>query len=95
MKAPRNRQPKRRRLWLNEASCIRLRPTHPMHVWSYDMVMERTSNGRSFRILNILDEYSRECLKGTSKNQRLRGKSPFLQVSDQFFILLYWVSGSD
>jgi transposase InsO family protein len=61
LKVP-TRQPKRRRLWLNEASCIRLRLTHPMHVWSYDMVMDRTSNGKAFRILNILDEYSRECL---------------------------------
>ena len=55
-------QPKRRRLWLNEASCIPLRPTHPMPVWSYDMVSDQTSGGKAFRILNILDEYSRECL---------------------------------
>ena len=55
-------QPKRGRLWLNDGSCVRLRPEHKDHVWSYDFVMTRTSEGRSFRMLNIIDEYSRECL---------------------------------
>jgi len=61
LKVP-QKQPKRRRLWLNDGSCIRLRPEHRDHVWSYDFVMARTSDGRSFRILAILDEYTRECL---------------------------------
>ena len=61
LKVPK-KQPKRRRLWLNDGSCIRLRPEHRDHVWSYDFVMTRTSEGRSFRMLNIIDEYSRECL---------------------------------
>ena len=61
LKVP-QKQPKRRRLWLNDGSCIRLRPECKDHVWSYDFVMARTSDGRSFRILTILDEYSRECL---------------------------------
>ena len=61
LKVP-QKQPKRRRLWLNDGSCIRLRPEHKDHVWSYDFVMTRTSDGRAFRILNILDEYTRECL---------------------------------
>ena len=61
LKVP-QKQPKRRRLWLNDESCIRLRPEHRDHVWSYDFVMVRTSDGRSFRILAILDEYTRECL---------------------------------
>jgi transposase InsO family protein len=61
LKVP-QKQPKRRRLWLNDGSCIRLRPEHKDHVWSYDFVMARTSDGRSFRILAILDEYTRECL---------------------------------
>jgi len=56
------KQPKRRRLWLNDGSCIRLRPEHKDHVWSYDFVMARTADGRSFRILAILDEHTRECL---------------------------------
>ncbi|MCK5485736.1 MAG: IS3 family transposase [Desulfobacterales bacterium] len=56
------KQPKRSRLWLNDGSCIRLRPQYLNHVWSYDFVQDRTHNGRAFRILNIIDEYSRECL---------------------------------
>lgn len=56
------RQPKRRRLWLNDGSCVRLRPARPNHVWSYDFVAERTSDGKALRILNIIDEHTRECL---------------------------------
>lgn len=56
------KQPKRGRLWLNEGSCLRLRPEFPGHVWSYDFVHDRTHDGRSFRILNVIDEYTRECL---------------------------------
>jgi putative transposase len=41
LKVPK-RQPKRKRLWLNDGSCIRLRPIHQNHVWSYDFVAERT-----------------------------------------------------
>ena len=61
LKVP-QKQPKRSRLWLNDGSCIRLRPEHKDHVWSYDFMMARTADGRSFRILAILDEYTRECL---------------------------------
>ena len=61
LKVPK-KQPKRRRLWLNDGSCIRLRPEHKDHVWSYDFVMARTAEGKAFRMLNIIDEYSRECL---------------------------------
>ena len=56
------KQPKRGRLWLNDGSCIRLRPEYKDHVWSYDFMTARTSDGRPFRILAILDEYTRECL---------------------------------
>jgi putative transposase len=56
------KQKKRRRLWLNDGSTIRLRPQYKDHVWSYDILEDKTYNGRKFRILNIIDEYSRECL---------------------------------
>jgi transposase InsO family protein len=56
------KQPKRGRLWLNDGSCLRLKPEFPGHVWSYDFVVERTHDGRAFRILNVIDEYTRECL---------------------------------
>jgi putative transposase len=61
LKVPK-KQPKRSRLWLNDGSCIRLRPEHKDHVWSYDFVIDRTSNGRAFKILTIIDEYTRKCL---------------------------------
>jgi len=61
LKVP-QKQPKRRRLWLNDGSCIRLSPEHKDHVWSYHFVIARTSDGRAFRILAIPDEYTRECL---------------------------------
>jgi putative transposase len=56
------RQPKRGRLRLNDGSCIRLRPERKDHVWSYDFVQARTRDGRAFRMLNIIDEHTRECL---------------------------------
>jgi transposase InsO family protein len=56
------KQPKRGRLWLNDGSCIRLRPSWKNHVWAYDFVHARTHDGRAFRILTLIDEYSRECL---------------------------------
>jgi len=56
------KQPKRGRLWLNDGSCVRLRPMHRNHVWSYDFVADRTRDGRSMKMLTVIDEYSRECL---------------------------------
>ena len=61
LKVP-QRQPKRRRLWLNDGSCVRLRPLYRNHVWSYDFVQTRTHDSRSFRLLTVIDEYTRECL---------------------------------
>ena len=58
---PKREKPKGR-LWLNDGSCVRLRPTHSNHVWSYDFVSARTHDGRSVRILNLIDEFTRECL---------------------------------
>jgi hypothetical protein len=61
LEAPGN-QPERSGLWLNDASCIRLRPERKDHVWSYDFMIDGTAAGRAFKILNIIDEYTRECL---------------------------------
>ena len=61
LKVP-QKQPKRGRLWFNDGSCVRLRPTHRNHVWSYDFVADRTHDGRSVKMLTVIDEYSRECL---------------------------------
>ena len=61
LKVP-QKQSKKGRLWLNDGSCIRLRPERPNHVWSYDFVHDRTDDGRVYRTLNIIDEFTREAL---------------------------------
>ena len=61
LKVPQKQRP-RRRLWLNGGSCVRLRPEHRNHVWSYDFVSARTHDGRTLRLLTLLDEVTRECL---------------------------------
>jgi len=62
LKVP-SKQPKKGRLWLNDGSCVRLRPERANHVWSYDFVHHRTHDGRAFRTLNVLDEFTRESLE--------------------------------
>ena len=61
MKLPKKQQ-KRRRLWLTDGNCVRLRADHKNHVWSYDFVEDRTMAGRKMRWLNIIDEFCHECL---------------------------------
>ena len=61
LKVP-SKQPKRGRLWLNDGSCIRLRAERSNHVWSYDFVADRTHDGRAYRMLCIIDEFTREAL---------------------------------
>jgi transposase InsO family protein len=61
LKVP-TKQPKRGRLWLNDGSCIRLRAERPNHVWSYDFVADRTHDGKAYRMLCIIDEFTREAL---------------------------------
>ena len=61
LKVPRRQRP-RGRLWLNDGSCIRLRPEHRNHVWSYDFVSGLASDGRALRMLTMIDEYTRESL---------------------------------
>ncbi|MEI7791846.1 MAG: IS3 family transposase [Alphaproteobacteria bacterium] len=61
LKVP-QKQPKRGRLWLNDGSCVRLRAERPNHVWSYDFVEDRTHDGRKFRMLCLIDEFTHEAL---------------------------------
>jgi putative transposase len=61
LKVPQKQRP-RGRLWLNDGSCVRLRPERPNHVWAYDFVKAMTHDGRALRLLVLLDEYTRECL---------------------------------
>jgi transposase InsO family protein len=84
LKVP-QKQPKRGRLWLNDGSCVRLRPEHPNHVWSYDFVEGRTHNGRKFRMLNIIDEFTRECL--AIRIDRKLNSTDVIDVLSDLFIL--------
>ena len=84
LKVP-QKQPKRGRLWLNDGSCIRLRPERPNHVWSYDFVESRTHDGRKFRMLNLVDEFTRECL-AIRIDRRLRSTDVIDVLSDLFIL---------
>lgn len=77
------KQPKRRRLWLNDGSCVRLRPAYRDHVWSYDFVQSRTHDGRAFRMLTVMDEFSRECL-AIDVARRLSSTEVLERLSDLF-----------
>ena len=77
------KQPKRARLWRADGSCLRLRPAYRHHVGSYDFVADRTHDGRPFRILNILDEYTRECLASVVA-RRIRSQDVLLILADLF-----------
>ena len=79
------KQPKRGRLWLNDGSCIRLRAERPNHVWSYDFVEERTHDGRKFRMLNIIDEFTHECL-AIQVSRRLKSIDVIDVLSDLFIL---------
>ena len=84
LKVP-QKQPKKSRLWLADGSCIRLRPEYPNHVWSYDFVEDRTHNGRKFRMLNIIDEFTRECL-AIRVNRKLKAADVIDLLSDLFIL---------
>lgn len=79
------KQPKRGRLWFNDGSCIRLKAEHPNHVWSYDFVHDRTHDGRKFRTLNIIDEYTRECL-AIRVNRKLNSRDVIDALSNLFLM---------
>lgn len=82
LKVP-QRQPKRGRLWFNDGSCVRLRPQYPGHVWSYDFVMDRTHDGKAFRMLTVIDEYSRQCL-AIHVQRKLRSDDVLAVLSELF-----------
>jgi putative transposase len=82
LKVPK-KQPKRKRLWLHDGSCIRLRAARRNHVWSYDIVFERTHDGRALRILTIIDEFTRESL-AIRVSRRLTSQNVIEQLAELF-----------
>ena len=79
------KQPKRGRLWLSDGSCMRLRAERPNHVWSYDFVEDRTHEGRKFRMLNLIDEYTHECL-AIRIDRKLKSVDVIDVLSDLFIL---------
>ena len=77
------KHPKRGRLWLNDGSCVRLRAKRPGHVWSYDFVMDRTHDGRAFRMLTVIDEFTRQSL-AIHVDRKLTSESVLDCISDLF-----------
>jgi putative transposase len=84
LKVP-SKQPKRSRLWLNDSSCIRLQPEYPNQVWSYDFVEDRTYNGRKIRMLNVIDEFTRECI-AIRVERKLKAVDVIDVLSDLFIL---------
>ncbi len=84
LKVP-SKQPKRGRLWLNDSSCIRLQPEYPNHVWSYDFVEDRTHNGKKIRMLNVIDEFTRECI-AIRVERKLKAVDVIDVLSDLFIL---------
>lgn len=75
------KQPKRKRLRLNDGSCMRLRPEQKNHVWAYDFVQNRTHDRTTFRMLTRIDEYTRECLT-IEVQRKLRSGDVLYAVAD-------------
>ena len=78
------RQPKRGRLWHNDGSCVRLRPERPNHVWAYDFVEDRTRDGRKFRILCVVDEFTREALRYAQLRRDVLDAGPTARGAQKF-----------
>jgi len=79
------KQSKQGRIWLADGSCIRLRAERPNHVWSYDFVEDRTHNGRKYRMLNLIDEFTHECL-AIRVDRKLKSADVIDVLSDQFVL---------
>ena len=56
------RKRKRRRLGDSTVPAQRLRAERPNHVWAFDFQFDQTADGRALKLLNIVDEFTRESL---------------------------------
>ena len=79
------KQSKQGRIWLADGSCIRLRAERPNHVWSYDFVEDRAHQGRNYRILNLIGEFTHECLS-IRVDRKLKPADVIDVLSNQFIL---------
>jgi len=84
LKVP-HKQPKRGRLWLADGSCVRLRPEYRNHVWSYDFVEDRTHEGRKYRMLNVVDEFTHEAI--AIRVKRKLNSTDVIDVLSELFLM--------
>jgi putative transposase len=56
------RRRKRRRLGESTVPAERLRAERRNHVWAFDFQFDQTADGRALKLLNIVDEFTRESL---------------------------------
>lgn len=84
LRVPR-KQPKRGRLYFNDGSCIRLRPVYQHHVWSYDFISDRLANGKKFKMLTVIDEFTRKCL-AIRVDSRLKSDDVLDELSNLFLM---------
>ena len=75
------KQIKRRRLFLSDGNCVRLRAGYRNHVWSYDFVDDKSMDGRKIRWLNIIDESEHDCIASVPRRS-WRGNSVINVLSD-------------
>jgi len=73
------------RLWLIDGSFMSRRPQHRYHVWSYDFVEDRTHDGRKYRMLNVMDELTHECL-AIRVSRKLKAIDVIDVLSDLFIL---------
>ncbi len=84
LKVPKKQKPQGR-LWLNDGSCIRLRPERRNHVWSYDFVEAQTHDGRKVRLMTLIDEFTRECL-AIQVARRINGMGVIEAMADAMIV---------
>ena len=53
----------RERTGTSENACSVKRALYPNHVWTYDFVHDETHDGRKLKFLNVVDEFTRLCLR--------------------------------
>ena len=84
LKVP-QKQPKKGRLWLNDGSCVRLRPEYRNHVWSYNFIHCLNDHGNASQTLNIIDEFNQECLT-IKLNRKLNSMNVTDALTDPFIL---------
>lgn len=74
------RKPRKRRKGTPKADRPKA-PKGPNEVWGYDFLHDRTEYGKKVRLLNVIDEFTHECLE-LRAGWRMNGKAVLEALSD-------------